>query len=118
MPRYIKNAKILVMLPSPTFQQEGCFPTKLGEYLASGVPTLVTQIGVPAKILVDRENVFFTPPNDPVRATEILRQMLVDYATAKGVAVSGMGFARRSFHYALFANKMADWVSRIVGKGK
>lgn len=118
MPRYIKNAKILVMLPSPTFQQEGCFPTKLGEYLASGVPTLVTQIGVPAKILVDRENVFFTPPNDPARAAKILREILVEYASAKDVAVSGMGFARRHFHYALFANQMADWVSRIVSGGK
>ena len=118
MPRYIKNAKILTMLPSLTFQQEGCFPTKLGEYLASGVPTLVTQIGIPAKILVNRENVFFTPPDDPVRAKEILSEMLVDYATAKGVAGSAMGFAKQHFHYALFANQMADWVSRIIGGGK
>lgn len=115
MPRYIANAKILATLPLPTFQQQGCFPTKLGEYLASGVPAVVSKVGNPVAYLTDRENVYFVPPNDPVATAKTFDEILSDYSSALLVGKAGRDFARRSFHYANFAEQLADWYREIVG---
>jgi glycosyltransferase involved in cell wall biosynthesis len=109
MPRYICNAKILAMLPLPTKQQEGCFPTKLGEYLSSGVPTVVSRVGIPAEILTDGENVRFVPPNDPKATADVFRDILSNYNQAKAVALRGRDFARKNFHYENFADKLLSW---------
>lgn len=109
MPRYICNAKILAMLPLPTKQQEGCFPTKLGEYLSSGVPTVVSKVGIPANILTDGENVRFVPPNDPVATANVFRDILSNYERAKTVAARGKEYARDNFDYAQFAEKLYEW---------
>lgn len=109
MPRYICNAKILAMLPLPTKQQEGCFPTKLGEYLSSGVPTVVSKVGIPAQILEDSKNVRFVPPNDPVATANVFRDILSNYERAETVAARGSEYARQNFHYEQFAGKLYDW---------
>ena len=109
MPRYICNAKILAMLPLPTKQQEGCFPTKLGEYLSSGAPTVVSKVGIPAKILSEGENIRFVPPNDPVATANVFRDILSNYELAKIVAARGMVYARQSFDYVQFADRLRDW---------
>lgn len=109
MPRYICNAKMLAMLPLPTKQQEGCFPTKLGEYLSSGVPTVVSRVGIPAEILTDGENVRLVSPNDPKATAEVFRNILSNYGQAKAVAARGMDFARKNFHYENFADRLYSW---------
>jgi len=45
VPDLLINAKILCLARPNNKQAEGGFPTKLGEYLASGVPIVVTNIG-------------------------------------------------------------------------
>ena len=109
MPRYICNATILAMLPLPTKQQEGCFPTKLGEYMSSGVPTVVSRVGIPAEILTDGENVRFVSPNDPKATAEVFRNILSNYGQAKAVAARGKDFARKNFHYENFADRLYSW---------
>lgn len=109
MPRYICNAKILAMLPLPTKQQEGCFPTKLGEYLSSGVPTVVSNVGIPAQILEDGKNVRFVPPNDPETTAAVFRDILSSYDHAKVIAVRGREYARQHFGYTQFADELYEW---------
>jgi glycosyltransferase involved in cell wall biosynthesis len=109
MPRYICNATILAMQPLPTKQQEGCFPTKLGEYLSSGVPTVVSRVGIPARILTDGVNVHFVAPNDPAATANVFRDILSNYEKAKAVALFAKDFSRRRFHYENFADKLYIW---------
>ena len=97
------------MLPLPTKQQEGCLPTKLGEYLSSSVPTVVSRVGIPAEILTDWENVRFVSPNDPKATAEVFRNILSNYGQAKAVAARGMDFARKNFHYENFADRLYSW---------
>lgn len=115
MPCYIKNAKVLAMLPLPTVQQEGCFPTKLGEYLSSGVPAVVSKVGIPARLLADREQVYFVPPDDSETTASVVDEIIANYEQAKEVAVCGRALARGSFHYAQFADTLYGWYREILG---
>lgn len=114
MPRYISNAKILAMLPLPTKQQEGCFPTKLGEYLSSGVPVVITRVGNPIEYLTDNENVFCVPPNDVAATAAKFEEVLLNYSWAQQVGLAGREFACKNFHYAIFSRPLADWYREIA----
>ena len=109
MAEYISGATILAMLPLPTKQQEGCFPTKLGEYLASGVPAVVSRVGIASKILTDTENIRFVAPGDVSSTAAVFHDVLDHYDEARRVARRGQEFARRNFHYENFAERLYEW---------
>lgn len=109
VPMYVKNAKILAMLPLQTKQQEGCFPTKLGEYLASGVPSVVSRVGLPRKVLRDGENVRFVDENNAAQTASVFSEIINDYAKALTVASCGQRFAKENFDYAGRGQKLLEW---------
>lgn len=63
IPKYMCNSLMLVLPRPESKQAQGGFPTKLGEYLASGKPVIVTKVGEIPKLISDDE-VFFISPND------------------------------------------------------
>lgn len=116
MPKYIKNAKILALLPLQTKQQEGCFPTKLGEYLASGVPTVVSNVGIPPKFLTDGENVRFVPAGEPRVTAMVMLEILGNYDVAVKTAKNGQVYARTTFTYENFGTSLAEWFRGLASK--
>jgi glycosyltransferase involved in cell wall biosynthesis len=76
LPAHLANASILVLARPTSRQAEAGFPTKLGEYLATGKPVLVTKTGEIASYLADGLNVFFAPPDDVSAFAERLRYIL------------------------------------------
>ena len=53
-------------LARPTNKQaEGGFPTKLGEYLATGNTVVVTNVGEIGEFLHDKVNAFVSDPDSP-----------------------------------------------------
>ena len=114
IPMCLKNAKILAALPLPTKQQEGCFPTKLGEYLACGIPTVISQVGNPAHCLEDGNQVFFVPPDNASATAEVMRRILKDYKSAMVVAREGQAYAKRSFDFSNYANELGSWMKGVL----
>ena len=114
MPRYIKNAKLLAMLPLPTKQQEGCFPTKLGEYMSSGVPTVISRVGNPVGCLTDGENIVYAPPGDVDQTAEVLCRVLKNNDISKKVGHSAQKFAKEHFDYALYGEQLYAWYNQLL----
>ena len=59
IPSIVSNASLLVLPRPDSKQARGGFPTKLGEYLASGVPVCATSVGEIPDYLTTNESVFF-----------------------------------------------------------
>ncbi len=70
VPIFLRKAKILVNSQPDTRRADGGFPTKLGEYLASGIPVVLTDVGEISKFVHDRNEVFFVKPNDEIDFAE------------------------------------------------
>jgi glycosyltransferase involved in cell wall biosynthesis len=62
--KYLVKSKILALARPSNYQNEGGFPTKLGEYLASGRPVVLTDVGDISKYLIDRVSAFIAKPNN------------------------------------------------------
>jgi len=94
----VLNAKILVLPRPDSIQAQNGFPTKLGEYLASGNPTLVTSVGEIPNYLTDRENTFMATPGDVKSLENKLFEIIEDYEFAKEVGLKGRKTAEIHFN--------------------
>ena len=62
IPLYLNNAKVLALARPKSLVADAGFPSKLTEYLATGIPVVVTEVGEIPVYLRDNENAFISQP--------------------------------------------------------
>lgn len=63
IPTFLKGAKVLALARPANKQAEGGIPSKIGEYLAAGVPTVLTNVGELPQYLKNGEDCLLIEPN-------------------------------------------------------
>ena len=114
LPMYLAQASILVLARPSSRQSEAGFPTKLGEYLATGKPVLVTRTGEIGSYLVDNFNVFFAPPDDISAFAERIRYILQNPEEASAVGRHGQEAALRFFDYRENGRKLNAFLDQLT----
>lgn len=100
IPSLLKNAEALLITPHHNYVTRG-FPTKLGEYLATGVPVVCTSIDDLKNNLEDG-CVFMVNPNSPEEIFEKLEIIVADPILAKQTAARGRMYMEQ--HYTMKAH--------------
>jgi glycosyltransferase involved in cell wall biosynthesis len=113
LPNYLCNAKVLSLARPDNIQAKGGFPTKLGEYLATKVPVVVTNVGEIPLFLKNNKNAFLSLPNKKDFSSAILR-VLDDYDQALAIAQEGYKLVETEFNYRHEAQKVLDIISNIL----
>ncbi len=106
MPILLSEAKILALARPNNKQAKYGFPTKLGEYLMTGNPVVITQVGDIDKYLKDMENVIFSKPDDVNDFAEKLLWTLDNYQKAREIGLRGRKLATESFNYKTESQKV------------
>lgn len=83
MPIFLSNAKVLALARPESKQAEGGFPTKLGEYLATGNPVCVTKVGEIPNYLTDKESAYLAEPGSVESFTSNLKLVLTSLNATK-----------------------------------
>lgn len=99
MPQILVDAKILALARPNNLQNQNGFPTKLGEYLSTGNPVVVTSVGEIPLFIKDGVNGYLAEPDDPVSFAEKLCWVADHYDEACQVAVRGRKLAENEFSY-------------------
>lgn len=108
---YAKSAALL--LPLPESERSRCrFPTKLGEYLASGRPVITTAVGDLTRYLQDDSNAFITRPGNPPLFAEKIIAALENPGRSDAVGAAGREVARSHFHYAQHGPRFVEFLTR------
>jgi glycosyltransferase involved in cell wall biosynthesis len=110
IPAIIKNATLLVLPRPDSKQAQGGFPTKLGEYLATGNPVCATTVGEIPDYLVDGESVFFAEPGSVDSFANAIRRALNNQEEAKSVGINGRKVAEKSFNKDIQAKILYDFL--------
>lgn len=97
IPQYLCSAKIVVLPRPDSLQARGGFPTKLGEYLASGVPVIATRVGEIPQYLSEDEIFFISPDHIEEELTEKIEYILSNYQLAQKIAFNGKIAAKKFF---------------------
>jgi len=114
IPGLLCNAELLA-LPRPSSRQaQGGFPTKLGEYLASGRPVCVTRFGELPKYLKDEVNVFYSDPDSAESFSDSIRRVLRDRKNAEEVGIRGKDVAIRNFSSEVQTDLLYEFIQRSV----
>ncbi len=110
LPPYLAHAEVLALARPSSRQAEAGFPTKLGEYLATGKPVVVTNVGEIGEHLVDGRDIFLAPPDDLPAFTGRLRYVLAHPDVACEVGRRGQETARRSFSYLENGRRLSEFI--------
>lgn len=108
MPQLLYNASILALARPDGLQAQNGFPTKLGEYLATGNPVVVTSVGEIPDFLKDGENALLSRPGDSEDFAKKLVWAAENYEVAMHIGQRGKELSNSEFNYAF----QAKWALR------
>lgn len=99
IPQLLCDASIMVLARPNNLQAQNGFPTKLGEYLATGNPVVVTRVGDIPLFIRDKENGFLATPDDPEDFAQKLSWIANNYDTALQIGKEGQKLVMNEFSY-------------------
>ena len=114
MPQQLKDADVLLLSRPNNRQALGGFPTKLGEYLLTGNPVLVTRVGDIDKYIIDGENGYLAAPNDVAGFAGKIDYIVEHYNEALLVGKKGRDLALDSFNCSVQTRKVVDILKSLV----
>lgn len=114
VPIILQKAHVLVSAQLDTMRAKGGFPTKLGEYLASGVPTLITDVGENAKYVKENKHLFLAKPGDPNDFADKLSYIFSHYDLALKVAATGRQYIRENYSHATMGAKLTAFLENLA----
>jgi glycosyltransferase involved in cell wall biosynthesis len=106
IPAYLINAKILALARPNSIQAEGGFPTKVGEYLATGNPVVVTNTGDICYYLKDRINAIIAVPDSVDDFANKLKWTLDNFNIAKTIGLQGKQVSENFFNSNTIGKKI------------
>lgn len=113
IPYYLNRSKILALARPSSLQAHGGFPTKLGEYLATKNPVVVTNVGEIGYYLVDGESAFISEP-DSVKLFSIkLDECISNYDRSKNIGLNGYQVALSNFDFKAQAKSLNDFLVNL-----
>lgn len=112
MPQYLKSAEVLVLSRPDNIQATYGFPTKLGEYLMTGNPVVVTRVGELDDFLEDWKSCLFAKPGSAQDFAERLKWVLQHPDEAKEIGMCGKIVAEKNFNYQIEGKKIAEVITR------
>ena len=110
IPPFVCNASVLALSRPDSHQAQGGFPTKLGEYLATGNPVCVTKVGEIPKYLQDDISAFMAEPGDVDSFADALDRVLGNEENAQRVGANGRRVAEVNFDADLQAKRLSEFL--------
>lgn len=107
---WLAHAEVLALARPANLQAEGGFPTKLGEYLSTGRPVVVTATGEICDYLQDGVSAWIAEPG-PVESFAVkLLQALDDRTRAGQIGGAGRAVAQSVFDFRVQGRRLAAFI--------
>lgn len=114
MPQLLTDAEVLLLCRPDNRQALGGFPTKLGEYLSTGNPVLVTKVGDIDKYIVDGKNGYLASPGSVKEFSEKMDYIVDHYEEAVIVGKQGRELALNEFNYSVQTRSVVNVLKSLV----
>ncbi len=112
-PPYLCQASVLALARPSSLQAAAGFPTKLGEYLATGKPVVVTRTGEIENHLKDGESAYLVPPDDVQAFAQRLHDVLSHPDQARAVGQNGRLVATSKFDFRINALRLQEFIHSL-----
>jgi len=112
----LKKAEVLILAKPASLQSEHSFPTKVGEYLATGKPVVLTNVGCINQYLTDGINAFIAEPNNIESLSGKLLEVYSDYKRSLEIGQRGQQVAINQFDYRSQSKVIIDFFTERINK--
>ena len=112
MPQLLKNAVGLVLDRPDNIQAKYGFPTKLGEYLMTANPVVVTSVGDIPLFLKDGYSALIAPPCNPKAFADKMIWLLEHSEECKLIGERGRDVAMKHFNAQIETNKIISVITK------
>ena len=112
IPGVLVNAQILALARPDNLQAQNGFPTKLGEYLATGNPVVVTKVGEIPNFLQHMDTAILAEPNNAEDFAEKLLWVADNYDKAKKIGCRGQKLSDECFSYLSQSKVLFDLMKK------
>lgn len=106
MPARLKSSKILALARPDNIQAKYGFATKIGEYLMTGRPAVLTKVGAVEDFLNDKRDCILAEPDNIEDFAEKLIWTIENYDEAETIGERGKETALRNFNSEIEAEKI------------
>lgn len=107
VPEKLINASCL--LTTPRFYDSGGFPTKLGEYMLSGVPVVATSAGEISDYVTNRQDIFLCPVDNLDAVAESILFIQENKDMAKKIGENAIVTAKTKFNAETYIDSLIDF---------
>lgn len=111
MPQLLTNAIILALARPNNLQAQNGFPTKLGEYLLTRNPVVVTKVGDIPLFLKDGESALLAEPDNIEEFADKLCWALEHQSEGIEIGQKGRNVAMANFNASIETNKIINTIS-------
>jgi len=113
VPSVLRHAEVLLLPRAQGEFSTAGFPNKLGEYLASGRPVVVTSVGDIPHYLKDGETALLVAPDDCVAFSEAVVGALRDGEHTRVIGVNGQRIAEQMLRADVVAERAVSFVQGL-----
>lgn len=113
IPQLLVNARALALARPSSLQSTGGFPTKLGEYLSTGNPVIVTKVGDIPKYL-NESNAFIVEPDDNQVFADAIFRLFSNYEESLKIGTRGKEVASTVFNAKIQSKRLNEFLISIV----
>ncbi|MCF2658963.1 glycosyltransferase family 4 protein [Parabacteroides distasonis] len=113
MPQVLKNATILALDRPDSLQAKCGFPTKLGEYLLTENPVVVTKVGDIPLFLQDGQSALLAEERNPEEFASKIIWILEHPSEAAEIGKKGAKVALLEFNYLTETKKILNMINKL-----
>jgi glycosyltransferase involved in cell wall biosynthesis len=113
IPEKLIDGDIMVLPRASGIFSSAGFPTKLGEYLSTGKPVIVTTTGNISKYLSDRKNAYLVSPDNVDEFAEALKYVIIHYDEGIEVGQNGREVAIREFDLNIQCKRLLCFIKDL-----
>lgn len=113
MPEALAAADVCVAILKPIPMYATVYPNKVFDYMAAGRPLIMAIDGVARQVVEQAEAGLFSPPGDPVRLAEAVRQLAADPLRARQMGANGRQYIEQHFDRAKLADQLVQLIEKM-----
>ncbi len=113
IPNHLYQSRLLVLSRPDNLQAKGGFPTKLGEYLATGVPVVVTNVGDIGNYIIDGQTGFLSEPGNVISFAGKMKEALSNEEKSSEIGIKGREMAKEKFSALVQGEQIYNFLNSI-----
>ncbi len=110
---YLSMASLVIINKYPTQQNQFCFSTKLGEYLAASKPLIITNVGEATNWLKDGNSAYIIEPEDTDALARAIIHVFNHPEEAKQIGLAGQEVCRKNFNYKVWSQPLVNFMFQL-----